>query len=349
MALHKLPIHAITTSTITRASLGAMLIGSLGSTGCLFGGYDGVFIESEDVSIDVPEFSEAFRAEGDVRGDAWWLINQTAADVNGWVGAVVETTGYVVEFLNNHRETSRDGQWRVYGPFDDNDGDVAWMVKIEGSDLDTTFEFYVAEGGSTDTSEFVLLTEGDLNVQGDLRTGSMHIDFDTYEAFPALDTTALWSYAGDLTIEFERDVASGEKTIGIQFDEFVAERTGYLEDDTFSSDETYEYHKAGDGAGSFHLALMGEWDTYPYTWSGPEQERMQLDMVWKSDSSGRARAGVTEVDGVGDMKYGDAQLDECFNTQGYLTWRGLTEAYAAEVPGYAFGDEATCVVPADGL
>jgi hypothetical protein len=341
--------HKLSRSLFTTLSLGAMLVTLSGTSGCLFGGYDGVFIEAEDVRLDVPEFAESFRAEGDVRGDAWWLINQTATDVNGWVGAVVETTGYVVEFLNNHRETSRDALWRVYGPFDDNSGDVAWMVKISGTDADTMFEFYVAEGGTTDENAFMLLSEGNLVVDDDMRTGSLHIDFDTYEAFPALDTTLLWDYAGDLTISFERDVASGEKTIEIEFDAFQANYTGYLDGDSFTSDETYHYYKAPDSSGNFHLALMGEWDDYPYTWSGPMQERMQLDMVWKSDSSGRARGSVTEVDGVGDMKHGDLQLDECFGKEGFLTWRSLSELYAAEVPGYNFGDEATCVVAADEL
>lgn len=341
--------HTQPRSLITTLSLGAMLTTLAGTTGCLFGGYDGVFIEAADVSLDVPEFSEAFRAEGDVRGDAWWLIDTTATEVNGWVGAVVETTGFVVQFLNDHRETSRDGLWRVYGPFDDNSGDVAWMVKIQGTDVDTTFEFYVAEGGTKSADDFLLLGEGNLVVDDDMRTGSLHIDFDTYEAVPALDTDLLWSYAGDLTIEFEREVTSGEKTITIDFDQFHAIWTGYLDGDDFSSDETYEYHKAGDGSGSFHLALMGEWDDYPYTWSGPQAERMQLDMIWKADESGRARGTITEVAGVGDMKHGDVQLDECFGKDGWLSWRQLSEAYAAEVPGYNFGDEATCVVPADAL
>lgn len=343
MAQHKLP-----TSLLTTLSLGATLVALTGSSGCLFGGYDGVYIEAEDVQLDVPEFAEAFRAEGDVRGDAWWLINTTATNVNGWVGSVVETTGYVVDFLNNYRETSHDGLWRVYGPFDGY-GNVAWMVKIQGTDADTTFEFHVADAGTTDPKAFQLLSEGELVVADDMRTGSLHIDFDTYEAYEVLDTTLLWDFAGDLTISFERDVASGEKTIDIAFDAFVANYTGYLDDDSFSSSETYHYHKAGDNSGSFHLALMGEWDDYPYTWSGPEQERMQLDLVWGADSSGRARGSVVEADGVGDMKHGDLQLDECFGNEGFLTWRFLTEAYAAEVPGYNFGDEATCVFAADDL
>lgn len=311
------------------------------ASGCLFGGYDGVFFEAEDVSIEIP--TEGFRdAEG--RGDLWWLINQTASDTNGWVTAVVETTGYVVEFLNNHRETSRDGTWRVYGPFDDNGGrDVAWLVRISGTDLDTSFEFLLAPRGTVDLDSFDLMADGTLVVDDEMRSGNMHIDFDTIEKYPELDLTVLWSFAGDINIEFERNVDSGEKTISIDYQEFVAMRTGYLDDDKFESDETYEYHKAADGSGTFHLALMGEWDTYPWTWSGPEQERLQLDMVWNPEEAGRARGTITEVDGAGDMKHGDLSLDECFDAQGVLTYRYLTEAYANEVPGYNMGDEAACV------
>ncbi|PRQ04464.1 hypothetical protein ENSA5_06950 [Enhygromyxa salina] len=330
--------------TVLRAGLGAgLLLTAIAPTsGCLFGGYDGVFLEAEDVSLEIP--SDGFRADG-AKGDAWWLINQTASDVNGWVTTAVETTGYVVEFLNNHRESDLDGTWRIYGPFDDHDGrDVAWLVRINGTDLDTSFEFLLAPRGTTDTDEFVLMTEGNLSVEDDIRSGTMHIDFDTIEMYPDLDRTLLWSYGGDINIDFERDVASGEKTINIDFDEFVAERTGYLDDDHFESDETYEYHRAGDGAGSFHLALMGEWDTWPYGWSGPEQERMELDMVWTPTNEGRAYGTITEVEGVGDMLHGDLSLDECFDSAGDLTYRALSELYANEVPGYNFGEPDTCVV-----
>jgi hypothetical protein len=312
------------------------------ASGCLFGGYDGVFFESEDMSLDIP--TDGFR-DGEARGDLWWLINQTAQDTNAWVGAVVETTAYVVEFLSNHRETSRDGAWRVYGPYDDNGGrDIAWLVRVAGTDLDTNFEFLVAPRGTTNAGSFTLLADGSLVVADEMRSGNMHIDFDTVEDYPELNLTVLWSFAGDINIEFERNVDSGEKTITIDYQDFVATRTGFLDDDVFQSDESYAYHKAGDDSGSFHLALMGEWDTYPYGWSGPEQERLQLDMVWDASQAGRARGAITEVDGVGDMKHGDLHLDECFDGAGVLTYRELSELYAAEVPGYNMGDEATCVV-----
>ncbi len=313
------------------------------ASGCLwFGGYEGVFFEDEDVSLELP--NEGFR-DGEVRGDLWWLINTTAEDTNGWVTAVVETTGYVVEFLNNHRPTGVDGEWRVYGPIDDSAGrDIAWLVRVSGDELDTSFEFLLAPRGTTDVASFELMADGQLVVADDQRSGNLHIDFDTVENYPELDLTVLWDFAGDINIEFERDVASGEKTISLDYQEFVATRTGYLDDDVFASDETYVYHKAGDGSGSFHLALLGEWDTYPYGWSGPEQERLQLDMVWDSDAAGRARGIITELDGGGDMKHGDLSLDECFDAQGVLSYRMLTEAYANEVPGYNMGDEAACVL-----
>ena len=334
---------ARTRSPLVSALATGLLVASLAPvSGCLFGGYDGVFFEAEDMSLDIP--TEGFR-DGEARGDLWWLINQTAEDTNGWVTSVVETTAYVVEFLNNHRETSRDGSWRVYGPFDDNGGrDIAWLVRVAGDDFDTSFEFLLAPRGTKNPDNFELMADGSLVVADEMRSGNMHIDFDTIEAYPELDLTILWSFEGDINIEFERNVDTGEKTIAIDYQEFVATRTGFLDDDVFSSDETYEYHKAGDDSGSFHLALMGEWDTYPYGWSGPQQERLQLDMVWNPDQAGRAFGSITEVDGVGDMKHGDLSLDECFDGAGVLTYRALTELYAAEVPGYNMGDEATCVV-----
>ena len=318
------------------------------STGCWWvgDGYEGVYIEAEDVALDL---DDAFRAEGD-QGDLWWLCNETATKTNSWVTSVVEVTGIVVEVLNNYRASSLDGTWRVYGPFDDNstERDVAWMVRVAGDETDTSFEFMVAPRGTTDTEEFELLTEGNLAIDGDLRSGTLHIDFDTLEHYEGLDLTLLWEYAGDITINFERDVGTGEKTINLDYDEFVAARTGYLDDDIFTSDETYAYHKAEDKSGSFHLALMGEWDTWPWTWSGPMQERMELDMVWNADTSGRAYGTITEVEGEGDMKHGDLALDECFAAGGGLTYRNLSELYANEVPDYNFGEAETCLNPQPG-
>jgi hypothetical protein len=233
----------------------------------------------------------------------------------------------------------------VYGPFDDNGGrDIAWLVRITGSDADTSFEFLLAPRGTTNTDDFELMADGTLVVDDEMRSGNMHIDFDTISAYPELNLTLIWEFAGDINIEFERNVDSGEKTISIDYQQFVATRTGFLDDDVFESDETYLYHKEGDGSGTFHLALLGEWDTYPYGWSGPEQERLQMDMIWNGDEAGRAWGTITEVDGVGDMKHGDLSLDECFDAQGVLSYRFLTELYANEVPGYNMGDEAACVV-----
>ena len=336
---------ARTTSTLSLLGTAALVTMLGSSSGCLWlfgGGYEGAYIESEDILLEVPD--EGFRAEGD-QGDLWWLCNETATNTNSWVGSVVDVTGIVVEFLNNYRESSTDGLWRVYGPFDDNDSEtgVAWMVKINGDEADTAFEFWVGPRGSADEGEFDLLSEGALSIDGDKRSGNLHIDFDTYEAYPGIDYTLFWEYAGDITIDFERDVASGEKTITIDYDNFIADRTGYLDDDRFSSDETYRYHKAADNSGDFHLALMGEWDTWPWTWSGPMQERMQLDMVWNADQSGRAYGTITEVDGIGDMKHGDLELDECFDASGGLTYRYLTDLYANEAPyEYNFGDAEVC-------
>lgn len=326
------------------ALLGPALVATalLPTTGCWFDSYDGAFIEAADLSLEIP--AEGFR-DGETRGDLWRLINTATANTNGWVSAVVETTSYVIELLNNYPETARDGAWRIYGPLDDDAGrDIAWLVRISGSELDTSFEFLLAPRGTVNPASFELMADGSLTVEDAQRFGNLHMNFDTIEKYPGLNTALLWSFAGGINIEFQRDVASGEKTITIDYDQFVATRTGFLDDDLFQSDETYEYHQAGDGSGSFSLALLGEWDTWPHSWSGPEQERMQLDMVWNVSKAGRARGTITQVDGVGDMKHGDLSLEECFDGQGALSYRVLTELYANELPGYNMGDEASCVL-----
>ena|GEM_PF-1697093 len=338
------------TRLLTHLAGGALLLATSASMSACFGGGEGVFLEAEDVSLDMPTRASEFRAEGDIRGDAWWLITHTATDVDSWVTTVVETSAYIVEFLDDHPATTRDGAWRVYGPFDDERGrDLAWIVRISGGDTDTNFEFLVADKGTTEPDAFVSMVEGGLTIEGDLRSGSMHIDFDTIEAHDDLDETLAWDYAGDITIEFQRNVDSGDKHIDLNFDGFVAEHKGYLDDDRFESDESYRYTREGDGSGSFFLALDGEWDTYPHGWSGPERERMQLDMIWDSDGRGRARGTIEAGEEGGDMLHGDLALEECFDGQGYLSWRELSELYAAEVPGYNFGTADSCVFTTDDL
>jgi hypothetical protein len=345
----------ITTKSLATFALVSGL--AVSTTGC-FQGYDGVFIEADDVRMDVPGSDGQFRAENE-QGDVQNLVAWTAQDVNAWVTAVVETSGYVVEFVNGHRETSKDGDWRVYGPHTSTNvgGNLAWIVKVKGDATDTSFEFLCAPGGSENEADFDLLIAGQLQAEDEMRQGHVDINFDTVEKYNELKDVnyALETYSGDIKIEFSRNTETGEKNIDLDFKDFLIERTGYLDDDSFYSDETYNYALEADGSGTFFLALNAEFDywwTAGYgTWGGgSEMERLQLDAAWDADQAGRARGTIGSEEAPGDLPHGHLEIDECWGNDTYLVWRQINDNYVDFVEtDYNFGDEGDCAFDADAF
>lgn len=312
---------------------------ALMASGC-FGGYDGAFIEAEDVSLDMPNQISS-RAFEDEQGDVYLLIEETATDVNGWVSETVQGIATVVAFLNSHRETSRDGDWRVYGPInDDEDRDLAWMIKIQGDATFTKYEAYVGERGAK-AGDMRKLLDGDITIGEELRTGGFTLYYDAVEYAPAVKDfeDAGVTYAGEIDVTFERDITTERKTIGIDFRGFEAMD---IFGQAWRSDETYSYDRTDDGSGRFHLAVNGTFDDN--AWGGIKTNRLQLDARWNPDEEGRTRGYITDVEhedsGLPD---GDLTIHECFDGQGTLTWREINEEYAADMPGYNQGEEDTCV------
>lgn len=327
-----------------RASLAALAslatCATLSTSGCLFGfeGYDGVFFEAQDVSLDLPGADE--RAAYD--GPHFW-VTVTADEVNGWVTDVVETSAQVVSILNNYPETDTEGEWRVYGPFDDDAGrDLAWLVRIAGDGEETSFEIEVGPRGAS-KADTELAVSGTLRVDGDERSGELLLDFDVLETHDDWKRDPTYTYAGDIAITFTRNVESEAKTIDLDFMGFEVEHESFLDDDIFTSDEAYSYTREADGAGTFHLALMGEWDSYGY--SGPLRERMQLDEAWDAAGNSRTVGEITDPEGTGDLTHGDLYLEECHDPTDSLVYREINDAYLVIVPDYNQGDAAACVVP----
>lgn len=308
------------------------------------------FLEAEDVRVELPgdELTTRAQAEGDmVVGHVHGLVNATARDVNSWVTSIVEGAATVVGYLEGQPASAREGSVRIYGPYDDSEErDLSWLVRLDGDLERATYELWVGDYGATAQSEMELLLTGDLEVAGTVRSGGFTLDFDVVEQHPAMKSveSSLFVYAGSVGIAFERDVSSMKKSITIDFNNYEVLYQGFLDDDSFSSDETYVYRRDEDGGGAFHLALMGEWDDW--NWSGPAQEEMILDMVWTPESAGRTRGQILETN-TGDLKYGDLVVDECFGDDGYLTWRQINDEYLAEDPSYNFGDEPSCTLGAE--
>lgn len=340
---------------MTRTLRSSLLVGALAgvttlSSGCFFlGGDGGDFLEGDDVRLVLPTENRA--GEGDlVRGDVYVLADATIKDVNGWVTGSVEGIAAIYRYLDRHPETSRDGAWKVYGPYEDDDGrDLAWLVKIDDADGEKKFEFYVGARGAKAQADMDLLIDGSLQVQDNLRSGGFGLHFDAIEAHPDMKDAKdeLNTYSGSIQISFERDVDTDAKRIDVAFEDFQILYQGFLDDSTFFSDESYNYRLNEDGTGSFHLALYGQWDTTG--WSGPETEKMILDMAWDAKGNGRDRGQILEVDGVGDLIHGDLIIDECFGSGGTIAWRTINDPYAADLPDYNLGTEDLCLVGADAL
>ncbi len=318
----------------------ALLTASLvPSAGCWLSNPDTPVLEAEDVTMEVGD-GRAFRSSG-VQGDAYTLAVDVSENTNAWVVDVAVGMSHIVRELNRYPEDHTDGEWRVYGPHDDENGkDGSWMAKIQGDELGSSFEVYIGRRGAS-PDQMSLLIDGGINVDDDSREGTFTIDFDTIHDYADIidDARQDARYGGKISVTFERSLEDLTKHIEMDFDGFYF-NDGW-EDANFDG-EHYTYLRAGDGSGQFHFGARSSFDSEG--WSGPEQERMLVDMSWTANNDGRARGQIVEVEGEGDLRYGDIVLHECFDSEGSLTWRDLNEEYAVHEPGYNFGDEETCVL-----
>jgi hypothetical protein len=328
-----------------------ILFGLTLNAGCwLMPSYDTPVIEGDDVRIETPS-EDGFRGSG-VRGDVYQLALDTAYDTNDWVSETVEGMADVTRILNGYPEDRKDGEWRVYGPHEDQDGrDLSWMVKIKGDSAGGSVEIFIGERSHREDEMQVVLV-GDIATDDSARNGGFMIDFDAINANPALLENEDYDarVTGRVNVDFARDLDSDYKWVDIAFEEVEVT----TDDDwdggvsTYDFDgETYEYHRDERGGGTFHLGAQSSFEEEG--WSGPEIERMTIDMRWNSGDEGRARGLILESENEGDLRYGDIALSECFGSDGQLTWRALTEEYASVLPGYNFGEEDSCVFSDDAL
>ncbi len=335
-------------TTLTRSTLATSLTLSLLSGGCFFLGDSGKhqFIDADDVRLELPgAVSDRDVDTTMIHGDLHDAALRVSEDVNTWITTLVETSARVVEFLDGVPETSRDGNTRVYGPYADRDGrDLSWLIRIDEQGDTTSFEIHVGPRSAGSQSDMSKLMSGTLVASEESRSGGFDLDFDVVEQYPEMQGEAakLYTYAGAVSVTFERQLGSEYKHIDMKFEDLSVLYEGFLDDDAFFSDDTYSYHRDAEGAGNFRLALLGEWDDFG--WSGPAQENMTLEWAWNPKGEGRTRGSIVEVDGVGDMKHGDLALEECFGADGYLTWRQINAPYVVEAPDYNFGDPASCAI-----
>jgi hypothetical protein len=297
---------------------------------------DYAFPTSDDVRMGSSSSQMRDGASGEY-GDVYALGMQTAHEVNGWVGEGVDAAGRIIEVLEVLPATSEDGEYDVYGPYYDIETDLSWMIRIAGDESESHFEVLVGRGKEA-TDE---LLDGEMKVDGDMRTGVFAMNFDTVETYdlksgPDKDR----SYKGSMEIRFERDTSSEHHLVEVVYDGFEVTQEFPIKE-YFSADE-YMFRRNADGAGEFVFSLVSTFQTQ--VWSGPDRERMTLELKWNADGAGIGKETISALDdGEGDLAYGDLVLEECFDEGGFFTWRQLSAEYAAVIPGYGQGDEGKCV------
>jgi hypothetical protein len=327
---------------LTRWAASATLaLGASGAGGCFSGGV--AYVEAEDVQVE-PVRSTAFRAAGAAEyGDVYVIGMQGAHDVNGWVGAGIEAVGTVIRKLDRFPASSTDGDWRVYGPARDLQGrNLSWMVKISGDEEAAGFEAWVGRRGA-DEGAMSLLLAGEIAVEDSRRSGQVMIDFDVIEAYgdelktgPQVDQT----YTGKVDIAFVRDLDTEFKHVDLEYQNFTVTQEIPVPD--YFSATTYAFHREDDGSGDFRVELAATFQAL--LWSGPEVETATLEMEWDADGAGRATGRMFESEQEGDLMFGDMQIDECFDGQGLLVWRQISESYRASFPEYGMGSPRDCAV-----
>lgn len=253
------------------------------SAGCWMSNPDTPVIEAEDVSMEIGDGS-TFRVTGE-SGDVYDLAMEVSGDTNRWVAEMAVGMSQIVRELNRYPEDGTDGDWRIYGPHDDEDGkDGSWMARIQGDEAGSSFEVYIGRRGAK-ASEMTLLIDGEVTVDDNRRDGAFSIDFDTIYKYADIleETEENEHYGGKIQVTFERDTDSKHKQVELDFDGFFFDDG----DEALDFDgEHYTYRRDDEGAGQFHFAAQSSFEEPG--WSGPELERMVVDMTWNADNEGRA-------------------------------------------------------------
>ncbi len=137
-----------------------------------------------------------------------------------------------MQHVADHRETQRDGDGRVFGPFDGlDDRGLAWFVILRLDGPVARFEIDVGEPGARSPAQTSSLLDGHLGIEHGRREGAFTLDMTTIDAHRALSDRVVPTSiaAGTIAATFERD-EDDARVVELAFNE--------LRVDAWSSDET---------------------------------------------------------------------------------------------------------------
>lgn len=288
-------------------------------TGCLSLGpasHADVLPTEEQIRINLPlEAATAKADEAPAYAEFYSLTRTVTEDVNGMIGWVLGTVGYVVTLP----PTWKDAEQRtaLWGPWSDSGLDpveVGLWVTREEDDSWTWAIFYLPQGGDIETDTIpVVAGVVDAGATRDDATGRFLVDFTTAgEWEPSVHLT------GGFGVEYDYD-PDGVAAVAF-FEDYGWEGGGTL-------DAAYAYAEDYAGSGDMDLAWLA--DLAP----GANLEVVTLRSRWTADGPGRGDARVVG----GDLGATEVTASECWGSAFTRTY--WTDSHGLQ-PGE--GEEGDC-------
>lgn len=370
-------------TTEYRGGLG-LALGLLCSLGCQAEGFGGAWPEPEWLTLRTPQLyvppaddvevqlAPGVRAHplNDTVGWGYLSAQETATQLNTWSRRSLERLSPLIAEARSSDAREIEGG-RAWGPFDDPQGrDLQWRVFVPDLELDVAagvqapseghvpVELQVRAPDDDDEAfrSFLVFTptpavsEGETSVLA--HAGTVRIEAGLVARWPELghhlhDTlrryegAVQWRYA--YLGSAEADALATAREVWVEFDRFAAVDMG-LDDGSYRALEPVHFASDARG-GQFRFDRIAAFDDLGFT--GPELDRMQVELAWGPDESGRAQVRFDDPDpwwSAGDPAAGTLVIDECFDAAGGLVWRDLSAAYLELQPDYRLGEIADCVV-----
>ncbi|MFN7146856.1 MAG: hypothetical protein ACK4YP_23985 [Myxococcota bacterium] len=275
----------------------------------------------EKVRINLPVDGAAAKGDEDGEFARYYVVTrQVTEHVNGLIGFVLGTVGYVVTL--EPQWSDADARTAVWGPYSDSgldpvetglwvreedDGSYAWVI------------FQVERGGSVEEDAIPIVTGiVDAGATTEVASGQFVIDFTTAASLdPAVALT------GTFAVEYAYDT---EGVAAVAWGEGYGAKGGALVDAVYAYDQTY------DGAGEMDLAWLEDVNA-----TGTD-EILAMRTRWEASGDGRSDAVVTGGDLGADAHYASECWGGDFATAYWADTVGLYEP-AGDVSACAFAEQ----------
>lgn len=291
--------------------------------GCGVGAYEGTVPRADDLALRVPGIDETSAQSGALHA----LLATTVPAVQAHYEPVARDLERVVGSIDGHRHDGREGEARVFGPFDDPDGRaVAWIVTAEEARSTTRWALSVA---GDDGAGPIRVAEGSATEGADGRSVAWML-------WPARHAAAIGDAAFDRDVDIDMALQ-----IEVAIDDHEA-RTVTITSEGAASDGHWLAPVLADGVQWWsdetggRLTLRSAVPLPANVLADPLPGLPWVEAAWDEKGTGEIAAVVPHDDGDREVL-----VRECLDPAGRAIFRSVDPASAA-APGQTFGEDQAC-------